>query len=212
MIRATGAGVEVDVRVIPRASKTACSGVRDDAFVVRVAAPPVDLTHKKIKEEIPLAPVLIDDKGIASKVAADGSVSGEQKTFKSTDPISVMMKFHESPHGLQSSIVVIDPKGAKVYRDQRAMNGAKMVTFTIPPKKLKPGHYRVDGYWGGNVAVDLIEAEYRFRVRTEPGLAIEEYLTRFPQWRGELEARFPQNTVACAPAAGGAGRSDTRRH
>ncbi len=42
MIRATGAGVEVDVRVIPRASKTACSGVRDDAFVVRVAAPPVE--------------------------------------------------------------------------------------------------------------------------------------------------------------------------
>ena len=119
-----------------------------------IAAPPVDLAHKKIKEEIPLAPVLIDDKGIGSKVAADGSVSGEQKTFKTTDPISVMMNFHESPHGLQSSIVVTDPKGAKVYRDQRAMNGTKMVTFTIPPKKLKPGHYRVDGYWGGNVAVE----------------------------------------------------------
>ena len=42
MIRSTGAGVEVDVRVIPRAGKTACSGVRDDALVVRVAAPPVE--------------------------------------------------------------------------------------------------------------------------------------------------------------------------
>jgi uncharacterized protein (TIGR00251 family) len=42
VIRSTGAGVEVDVRVIPRAGKTACSGVRDDALVVRVAAPPVE--------------------------------------------------------------------------------------------------------------------------------------------------------------------------
>ena len=42
MIRATGAGVEVAVRVIPRAAKTACSGVRDGALVVRVAAPPVE--------------------------------------------------------------------------------------------------------------------------------------------------------------------------
>jgi uncharacterized protein len=37
-----GAGVELNVRVIPRAGKTACSGVRDDALVLRVAAPPVD--------------------------------------------------------------------------------------------------------------------------------------------------------------------------
>ena len=32
----------VTVRVIPRARKTECTGFRDDALVVRVAAPPVD--------------------------------------------------------------------------------------------------------------------------------------------------------------------------
>ena len=37
-----GVGVELNVRVIPRAGKTTCSGVRDDALVVRVGAPPVD--------------------------------------------------------------------------------------------------------------------------------------------------------------------------
>jgi uncharacterized protein (TIGR00251 family) len=34
--------VIVTVRVIPRARKTECTGFRDDALVVRVAAPPVD--------------------------------------------------------------------------------------------------------------------------------------------------------------------------
>ena len=42
MINATADGVELTVRVIPRAGKTQCSGVRDDALVVRVAAPPVE--------------------------------------------------------------------------------------------------------------------------------------------------------------------------
>jgi uncharacterized protein (TIGR00251 family) len=41
MIRDTPAGVEVDVRVIPRAKKTTLDGVRDDALLVRVAAPPL---------------------------------------------------------------------------------------------------------------------------------------------------------------------------
>jgi uncharacterized protein (TIGR00251 family) len=36
------ATVEIDVRVIPRAKKTAIGGERDGALVVRVAAPPVD--------------------------------------------------------------------------------------------------------------------------------------------------------------------------
>ena len=34
--------ITIDVRVIPRARKTACVGLRDDALVVRIAAPPVE--------------------------------------------------------------------------------------------------------------------------------------------------------------------------
>jgi uncharacterized protein (TIGR00251 family) len=37
-----GPGVEVNVRVIPRARKTEISGERDGALVVRVNAPPVE--------------------------------------------------------------------------------------------------------------------------------------------------------------------------
>ena len=42
MLRETPSGVEIDVRVIPRARKTALGGVRGAALVVRLAAPPVE--------------------------------------------------------------------------------------------------------------------------------------------------------------------------
>ncbi len=42
MIRDTPTGVELDVRVIPRARKSEQAGLRDNAIVVRLAAPPVE--------------------------------------------------------------------------------------------------------------------------------------------------------------------------
>jgi uncharacterized protein (TIGR00251 family) len=42
MIRPTATGVELDVRVIPRARRTELAGTRDNALLVRVAAPPVE--------------------------------------------------------------------------------------------------------------------------------------------------------------------------
>jgi len=126
-----------------------------------VAAPPANLQNKRVDQSIPLGgPVLIDEKGIGPKLGPDGNVSGEVKTFKTTDPIHLTMKFHDSPHGLQSSITVDGLQGTHHYRDQRSMNGAKVVTFTVPAKKLKPGRYKVDGYWGGNLA-----AEYEVEVK-----------------------------------------------
>jgi uncharacterized protein (TIGR00251 family) len=41
-IRPVSGGVRLTVRVIPRARTTALAGVRDDALLVRLAAPPVD--------------------------------------------------------------------------------------------------------------------------------------------------------------------------
>ena len=42
MIRASANGVLIDVRVIPRASRSGLAGVRGDALLVRLNAPPVD--------------------------------------------------------------------------------------------------------------------------------------------------------------------------
>lgn len=42
MIEATTSGVIIDVRVIPRASKSGMAGVRENAVLVRLSAPPVE--------------------------------------------------------------------------------------------------------------------------------------------------------------------------
>jgi uncharacterized protein (TIGR00251 family) len=42
LIRQTPTGVELDVRVIPRARETRIAGERGDALLVRISAPPVD--------------------------------------------------------------------------------------------------------------------------------------------------------------------------
>lgn len=42
MIVETATGVELDIRVIPRAKKSGLGGVRDEAVLIRLAAPPVE--------------------------------------------------------------------------------------------------------------------------------------------------------------------------
>jgi uncharacterized protein (TIGR00251 family) len=42
MVRAAGGGTLLDIRVIPRAPRSAVAGVRDGALLVRLAAAPVD--------------------------------------------------------------------------------------------------------------------------------------------------------------------------
>ena len=42
LMRTTASGVLLEIRVIPRASKTTVGGSRDGRLVVRVTAPPVD--------------------------------------------------------------------------------------------------------------------------------------------------------------------------
>lgn len=42
MITAIPGGIEIRIKVIPRAGRTAIAGTRDDALLVRLAAAPVD--------------------------------------------------------------------------------------------------------------------------------------------------------------------------
>lgn len=42
LVRERGADVWIDIRVTPRASKTAIDGIRDGRLLIKVTAPPVD--------------------------------------------------------------------------------------------------------------------------------------------------------------------------
>jgi uncharacterized protein (TIGR00251 family) len=85
----TTAGVEIEVRVIPRARKSAIDGVRDDALVVRLTAAPVEgaandalvelLAHHL---DIPKRAVRIisGDRGRRKRVALDGISAADARS------------------------------------------------------------------------------------------------------------------------------------
>ena len=75
LIRETPTGVDVDVRIIPRAGKTEIGGLRDDAVVVRVSAPPVqDAANEALTE------FLAESLGVARRAVQ--IVSGEKSRRK----------------------------------------------------------------------------------------------------------------------------------
>ncbi|HKB41341.1 MAG TPA: protein kinase [Gemmataceae bacterium] len=51
-----------------------------------------------------------------------------------------------------------------------------------------------------HIALGLIAAEHELRRRQEPGLALDEYLRRFPQHRAELPEQLAQATIHVRPA------------
>jgi len=85
VIRSTESGIELDVRVIPRAKKTAIGGERDGCVLVRLAAPPVDgaanealIRYLAQLCAVPLRAVRIvsGERGRRKRVAIEG-VSGD---------------------------------------------------------------------------------------------------------------------------------------
>lgn len=118
-------------------------------------ATPTDMKNKSVDAVVAPVPTFLESCGMGEKPAADGTVSGQQTEFASGTPVYLTMRFKESPAALQSRVVVYD-KAKKVVNEQfRAMNGAKVVTFTVPANALKAGEtYRLEGYWGGNVACE----------------------------------------------------------
>ena len=113
-----------------------------------------DLRRADIDKIVTPVPPFIESCSIGSAPGPDGSVTGEEKQFHAGKAIYLTERFQQSPAGLQASIRVYDAKKQLVLEETRPMNGAKTATFTIAPEHVKPGFYRVEGYWGGNIACE----------------------------------------------------------
>lgn len=113
-----------------------------------------DLRRADIDKIVTPVPPFIESCAIGGTPSADGTVTGEEKQFHEGHAIYLTERFQESPAGLQASIRLYDAKKHLVLNETRSMNGAKVVTFTIPPAHVKPGFYRIEGYWGGNIACE----------------------------------------------------------
>jgi hypothetical protein len=118
---------------------------------------PSDVRNAKISEVIP-PPRYVDHATLGTDLGADGIVAKESDTFTAGEPVYLSMFFLQSPPGLQAGAVWTTADKKPVHTERRSMNGAKVATFAVTG--LKPGRYKVQGYWGGNIA-----AEREFEVK-----------------------------------------------
>ena len=96
---------------------------------------------------------VLEKSALGSKLGSDGNVSTEATMFKPGEPVSLTVWLRQSPPHLNVGVKWFAGADSKpLTRDQREMNGGKVATFTLN-QKLKPGRYRVEGYWGGNLVV-----------------------------------------------------------
>ena len=134
-----------------------CRQTEKPATPSRAGAPgavqPSDLRNAKVNEVIDKAPQFVDHVTLGSDLEPNGMVTKENDRIPVGHPVYLTMVFRESPPGLQASAVWKTFEGQQVSTERKQMNGAKTITFTAS-NKLKPGLYRVTGYWGGNVAVE----------------------------------------------------------
>ena len=123
---------------------------------------PADEKGKKVNVVVPvLPPTFLDRCALGAEVDAGGNVIKSAESFNMGQKIYLTMWLKESPSALQTSARWTDKAGTEIADERRPMNGAKVATFVLD-KKLKPGEYKVQGFWGGNPACD-----YVFRVEAE---------------------------------------------
>ncbi len=115
---------------------------------------PTDARNAKVNALLPVAPpTFLDSARLGAKLGADGRVAEQTATFRKGEAVYLTLDLRESPVGLATEAVWQDGKGKELARERHEMNGAKTVTFAMK-KPLAPGHYRVEGWWGGNLAAE----------------------------------------------------------
>lgn len=120
---------------------------------VTTRAIPSDAKNARIDTVVHPLPAYVDRSLLGSEIGPDGNVAKDATTFARGDRAYFTMFLQDSPVGLHTKAVWTDSAKKEIHREEREMKGAKVATFALDTKKLKPGVYRVEGYWGGNLAV-----------------------------------------------------------
>jgi hypothetical protein len=115
---------------------------------------PSDVRNAKVSTVIQPTPQFIDHALLGSQLGPDGMVAKESDSVPAGEPMYLTMVLRESPAGLQTSAVWMGMDKKPLKTERKAMNGAKVATFGFNDPKLKPGRYKVIGYWGGNLATE----------------------------------------------------------
>jgi hypothetical protein len=100
-----------------------------------------------------IMPPTVEKSAIGLTLDASGNVAMEDSAFHEGEPVHITLWLRESPPGLKTSATWFSPANKVIRREERPMAGQKTVTFTYDKPKLAPGSYRVETFWGGNLAV-----------------------------------------------------------
>lgn len=123
--------------------------------VVHVTTTNIPSNERGVKEKDLVRPSLrfVEASKLGTKLGADGTVADESLLVAEGQAVYLTLNLRESPVGLQTHVIWYDTKGKELAKELHPMNGAKTVTFAMT-KPLAPGVYRVEGYWGGNLAAE----------------------------------------------------------
>ena len=113
-----------------------------------------DVKNLRVDTVITPAPAYFDKAMLSTKVDGQGQAVSDELVIPKGSPAYFTMYIRESPTGLHTRAVWSDSSRQEVAKEEREMKGGKVATFKLDTAKLQPGKYVVQGYWGGNLAVD----------------------------------------------------------
>jgi hypothetical protein len=113
-----------------------------------------DLTGKRIAQKFTLEPRVLSRCEAGSRLGNDGLVATPAATFAENEPVYLSMWLAQAPEGLQLALRVLDAEGDEIGTARRDdAGGARAVTLQVG-EPLKPGSYKLEGFWGGNLACE----------------------------------------------------------
>lgn len=120
--------------------------------VTALSGDPQDMKDKNVDTVVTIPLDVVPQCYAGSVLGGNGAVSKGSTTFGPKDPIYFSMWLKESPAGLRVSVKVLDDKEKETNVVSQDAANLKIATLTIPAPK--PGKYKLEGYWGGNLACE----------------------------------------------------------
>ncbi|HYC91109.1 MAG TPA: hypothetical protein VEO54_17960 [Thermoanaerobaculia bacterium] len=113
-----------------------------------------DMSGKQMTQKFVLQPQVLSRCEAGSQLGGDGLVARPASTFGEQDSIYLSMWLSEAPEGLQLALRVLDADGNEIGTARRDdAGGARAVTLQVG-EPLKPGKYKLEGFWGGNLVCE----------------------------------------------------------
>lgn len=75
-------------------------------------------------------------------------------SFTLKEPVVLTIDMNAVPEALQVGARILDSNERLVTRVSEPANGRKSVTLTLRGEIPKPGKYRLEGLWGGNIVCE----------------------------------------------------------